>query len=128
MYGRSVEEWDELIASGYEFLKAVARQGKTTSYTEMNAVLQRRTGLHGFDFSQEMERAAMGYLLGRIVDLDQEDHPNLMISSLVVYLNENNAGMGFYNLAKQKGLLRKGDSKEEFWIRQVKSTHNTFRR
>lgn len=128
MYGRSDEEWDDLVEAGHRFLKGVASQGKTTSYTEMNAVLQRRTGLRGFDFSQEKERAAMGYLLGRIVDLDQIDHPTLMISSLVVYLNANDAGTGFYNLARQKGLLGKGDSKEEFWIRQVQASHDLFHR
>lgn len=128
MYGRSEDEWNELVVSGYEFLKGVARQGKFTSYTEMNAVIQRRTGLRGFEFSQEIDRAAMGYFLGRIVDLDQKAHPTLMISSLVVYLNANDAGSGFYNLARKKGLMSKGDSKEEFWIHQVKSVHDIFRR
>jgi hypothetical protein len=127
VYGRDDDEWDELIEAGHRFLKEVASLGKTTSYTEMNAVLQRRSGLPGFDFSHEKDRAAMGYLLGRIVDRDQADHPGLMISSLVVYLNANDAGTGFYNLAKQKGLLHKGDSKEAFWIQQVKASHELFK-
>ncbi|WP_253905291.1 hypothetical protein [Arthrobacter sp. H14] len=127
MYGRDDDEWDELVQAGHRFLIEVASLGKTTSYTEMNAVLQRRTGLVGFDFSQEKDRAAMGYLLGRVVDRDQADHPGLMISSLVVYLNANDAGTGFCNLARQKGLLHKGDSKEEFWIRQVKASHELFK-
>lgn len=128
MYGRDDDQWDDLVQAGHGFLKEVASLGKTTSYTEMNAVLQRRTGLPGFNFNQEKDRAAMGYLLGRIVDRDQNDHPGLMITSLVIYLNANDAGTGFYNLARQKGLLRKGDSKEEFWIRQVKASHELFKK
>lgn len=100
VYGRDDVEWDVLVQAGHRFLKEVASLGRTTSYTEMNAVLRRRTGLLGLDFNNEKDRAAMGYLLGRIVDRAQVDRPDLMISSLVVYLNANDAGTGLYNLAR----------------------------
>lgn len=71
-----------------------------TSYTDLNAVLARRTGLKSFDFEQADDRAAVGHLLGLIV---KRDHPTsgLMISALVHYLDANDAGPGFYVLAEQ---------------------------
>ena len=126
MYGRDDAEWDELVSEGHRFLREVAGRGRLTSYTELNAVLIHRTGLRGFDFSQKDGRAAMGELLGRIVAQDQQDHPGLMISALVAYLNENNAGAGFYDLAQHNGLLPHGaspQSKERFWIEQVRANH-----
>ncbi|QDO46558.1 hypothetical protein FNV62_34380 [Streptomyces sp. RLB3-17] len=91
----------------------------------MNSVLARRTGLPRFDFEQADERAAMGYLLGLIVE---QDYPKgrLVISALVHYLGANDAGPGFYTLAQQLGLLPKGSSSTarlEFWIEQVNSLH-----
>ena len=56
--------WDQLADAGLAFLVERARLGKLTSYTELNATLERRTGLSGFDFGRADERAAMGHLLG----------------------------------------------------------------
>jgi hypothetical protein len=45
-----------------------------------------------------------------------------MLSALAIYLNENDAGSGFYTLATSLGLLRPGASRDEktaFWIGQV---------
>ncbi|MEU9441516.1 hypothetical protein AB0D42_11475 [Streptomyces sp. NPDC048304] len=108
-----------------KFLIERAQLRKVTTYTEMNSVLARRTGLPGFDFEQADERAAMGHLLGLIVE---RDYPasGLMISALVHYLGANDAGPGFYTLAQQLGLLPKGSSataKLQFWIGQVNSLH-----
>ena len=101
-YGRGDDEWDRLAETGLAFLIERARLKKMTTYTELNATLCRRTGLRGFDFEQEKERAAMGHLLGLIVD---RNHPTttLMISALVQYLNANDAGPGFYALAVELG-------------------------
>ena len=70
----------------------------------------------------------MGYLLGLIVDHDQNIHPGLMISAIVLYHNANDAGSGFYSLAKQKNLLRSGESKDEFWLRQLNMVYETFQK
>ena len=88
-------------------------------------MLARRTGLPGFDFEQADERAAMGHLLGLVVERDYPES-KLMISALVHYLGANDAGPGFYTLAQQLGLLPRGSSamaKLEFWIGQVNSLH-----
>src|SRR5580692_11204871 len=103
MYGRSDEEWDLLTDAGLAFLVERARLAKLTSYTELNATLERRTGLPGFDFSRADERAAMGHLLYLIVEQNRPS-TGLMISALVTYLDANDAGGGFYAYAQDLGL------------------------
>lgn len=84
MGGRDDQKWNQLIQAGHQFLLERAKAQRTTSYTELNAVLHRRTGLREFDFSHTEERGAMGHLLGQIVARDQEQYPRQMISALVV--------------------------------------------
>ena len=90
-YGRSAEEWGELTSVGLAFLVERARLEKTTTYMELDATLRRRTGIRGFDFEQDSERAAMGHLLGLIVERNRPT-TGLLISALVQYLNTNDAG------------------------------------
>ena len=66
--------------------------------------MRRRTGIRGFDFEQDSERAAIGHLLGLIVERNRPT-TGLLISALVQYLNTNDAGPGFYALAADLGLL-----------------------
>ena len=129
MHGRYEQEWDQLIQAGHQFLLERAKAQRTTSYTELNAVLRRRTGLREFDFSHAEERAAIGDLLGQIVARDQEQYPHQMISALVIYLNANDAGTGFYQLAQDLNLLTKkpsADHKLKFWSDQVKAVHGRY--
>lgn len=127
-YGRQDDEWDVLVRAGKQFLRERAVLKRDTSYTEMSVTLARRTGYPPFDFSEQAERTAMGYLLGRIV---QETYPTVgaMMSALVIYLDANDAGSGFYQLAQDMGLLPKNaskDAKDEFWVRQTKKTFEYF--
>ncbi|MET8837779.1 hypothetical protein ABZV78_28215 [Micromonospora sp. NPDC004540] len=128
-YGRNDDEWDELVEAGKQFLRERALMERNTSYTEMSVTLARRTGYPAFDFSQPAERAAMGFLLGQIV---QKTYPvvGAMMSALVIYLDANDAGPGFYQLAQDMGLLQKGASKQArdaFWVQQVRGTFDHFR-
>ena len=128
-YGRTEADWDQLAQEGRRYLEERGRLEKTTSYTEMNVVLAGRTGLRSFDFDRPDERAAMGYLLGRIT-ADAFDEVGAMLSALVQYLDENDAGPGFFDLAKTMGLLRTGataDERLEFWTTQVAAVHQHFR-
>ncbi|WP_371779727.1 hypothetical protein [Streptosporangium subroseum] len=130
MYGRDDETWDRLTEVGLGFLIERARLKKVTSYTELNAALVNRTGMIGFDFERADERAAVGYLLGLIVERNLPT-TDLMISALVHYLDKNDAGPGFYALASQLGLLSRGASlqaKEEFWVGQVNALHVYYSR
>lgn len=127
MFGRDEADWDVLAAAGEEFLVERARLGRLTSYTELNTALERRTAMRGFDFGLQAERAAMGHLLGLIVRERNRPVTGLMISALVVYIDSNDAGSGFYKLAQDLGLLPPGTLspriKEEFWIGQVKALY-----
>jgi hypothetical protein len=117
-YGRAAAEWEALEAAGWEFLVSQARLSRTTSYTEMNTVLARRTGVREFDFDLDGERRAMGELLAE----RSFSQARLLISVLVQYLNANDAGSGFYNLATRKHLLRPRPSQDEkltFWVQHV---------
>ncbi|CAM5572161.1 hypothetical protein OG810_25525 [Streptomyces sp. NBC_01693] len=128
-YGRADSEWELLVDTGRDFLVERAKLGKVTSYTELNVSLARRTGCRSFDFERADERAAMGHLLGLIVERDQESAPSdppLMLSALVNYLDANDAGPGFYQLAKELQLLPVSASKDEkfsFWIQQMKGLY-----
>jgi hypothetical protein len=128
MYGREEEDWDRLEDAGLAFLAERARLAKLTSYTELNATLQRRTGLPGFDFRRADERAAMGHLLYLIVERNRPK-TGLMISALVTYLDANDAGTGFYGFAQDLGLLPRNASaqtKLEFWVRQVQALYQYY--
>lgn len=70
--GRDELEWNELVAATTEFLIEQARLQRTTSYTERNAVLVRRTGARPFDF-EDSERAAMGQLLGEVAQNNRDE-------------------------------------------------------
>ncbi|TDD62085.1 hypothetical protein E1263_05430 [Kribbella antibiotica] len=84
-----------------------------------------RTGCRPFDFEQAADRAAVGYLLGRIVERNYS-RTGLMLSALVRYIDANEAGPGFSQLAQQMNLLDKNASrsdKHDFWIGQVTQLH-----
>jgi hypothetical protein len=128
MYCRDDEVWDRLTEAGLAFLIERARLRRVTSYTELNATLVNRTHLPGFDFERADERAAMGHLLGLMVERNRPAS-GLMISALVNYLDANDAGTGFYSLASQLGLLAEGastDVKLEFWVRQIVALHDYY--
>jgi hypothetical protein len=72
----------------------------------------------------------MGELLGTITDLERPSSGH-MISAIVIYLNENDAGSGFYKLAELNGDLPEGSTKDRrlsFWANEVKAIHDDYRR
>ncbi|WP_018546533.1 hypothetical protein [Streptomyces sp. LaPpAH-108] len=128
-YGRADSEWEELVHAGRGFLVERATRGELTTYTELNVALAEQTGCRPFNFERADERAAMGHLLGLIVERDQElapSEPPVMLSALVNYEGSNDAGSGFYQLAKDLRLLplsASADEKFGFWARQVKQLY-----
>lgn len=130
MYGRTEDEWQELEDASWEFLKdqAAERPGDaahdpTVSYSEANEELAARTGQPRFDFGQQTGRAAMGYLLGRISRNRSWPASRLLISALVRYQGEADAGPGFFNLAREMGLIQHtlpDLDRLEFWIHHVR--------
>ena len=64
MAERTAGEFEELVDECHRFLQEVARAKRLTSYTEVNAVLARRTGQPMFDFRQIEERNQLARVLG----------------------------------------------------------------
>lgn len=129
LYSRSPAEWESLVDGCVRFLREQAALGRTTNYTEVNQTLQRRHAARRFDFDLDSERAAMGHLLGLVVD-EEYDATNLMISSIVLYLNENHAGPGFFTKAVELGLLQRNanpDERQAFWVEQVRAVQEHYR-
>ena len=127
-YGRDEDQWDALVTEGRAFLEERARLQRLTNYSEVNDRLAKRTGQPPFDFTQDAERTALGEVLGRITE-ETFPQTKVMLSSLVVYINENDAGDGFYSLAQRLGLLAHGAGPEarlDFWATQVKAVYAFF--
>ena len=125
---RTEEDWEVLTQAAVQWLEQVAKLQRQSSYTEVNQVLKQRTGLRAFDFDVDSERAAMGQLLGRVTAVTF-DAVGAMLSSIVVYLNANDAGPGFYKLATEMGLLPprpSADQRLTFWIGQVRAVHEHY--
>ncbi len=130
MYGRSEHEWQDLEQTGWTFLKekAAERRGDaahdpTVSYSNANEELAARTGQPAFDFGQQAGRTAMGYVLGRISRNSSWPVSRLLISALVRYQGQADAGPGFFNLAREMGLIRGPLSdleRLEFWLHHVR--------
>lgn len=127
-WGREESEWQELVEATAQFLSEQARLGRLTSYTEVNTVVYQRTGLRPFDFSQDGERAAMGAVLGEVAT-DKLAEAGALVSAIVVYLGQNDAGPGFFKLASSLNLLAPKPSagqKLVFWADQVKRIHEHY--
>ena len=130
MYGRTEHEWQELEQAGWDFLKARATERRgdaahdpTVSYSDANEELAARTGQSPLDFGRQGDRTAMGYLLGRISRNRSWPVARLLISALVRYHGEADAGPGFFNLAREVGLIHGSMSdleRLEFWLRHVR--------
>jgi hypothetical protein len=130
IWGRAESEWFELVDTTADFLAEQARLERTTTYTELNSVIQRRTGASPFNFDKDNERAAMGALLGEVAR-KQLPLVKALVSSIVLYLNENDAGSGFYRLAISLNMLTPKPTAEQkltFWARQVKATYDYYAR
>lgn len=127
-WGREESDWQDLVDATAEFLGEQARLGRLTSYTEVNTVLHQRTGVTPFDFNQDRERAALGDLLGEVAAAKLPE-VGALVSSIVVYLGQNDAGPGFFRLASFLDLLTANptaDQKLVFWASQVKKTHEYY--
>lgn len=129
-FGRDELEWNELVDATERYLVERARLERTTNYTELNAVLVRRTGQPGFDFDKEVDRAAIGAVLGEVATRSFAAD-GIMLSSIVIYLRENDAGGGFYRLAEKLGAMPAGASSSrrmEFWMSHVNKSFDRYRR
>ena len=127
MFNRSDNEWDAIVVDTQAFLEEQARLRRITSYTEVNTALA-AAGHKPFDFSSQSDRNAVGAVLGDTVHRTVGD-TGVMLSAIVAYIDRNDAGPGFYNLAVQLGLLPNtatADDKLVFWSSQVGKVHDLY--
>ncbi|MFL1382431.1 hypothetical protein [Nocardiopsis protaetiae] len=118
-----------MVAATVDHLEDHARAGTTTTYGELNGALVRRTGRRPFDFSREVDRTAVGRLLGEAVERTFPE-VGAMISAITVYQAGNDPGSGFFKLASEKGLLTPNASSEQrlgFWMEQMKKVYAHYR-
>jgi hypothetical protein len=129
-YGRTEEQWEELEQAGRDYLKqrAADRRGDpahdpTVSYRDASDELAARPGQPAFDFGRSADRAAMGYLLGRISRNRSWPISRLLLSAVVRYHAEADAGPGFFHLARELSLIHGSLSdleRLEFWLHHVR--------
>lgn len=127
MFGRSDDEWDGIVDDAVAILGEQARLKRIVTYSDLNTALARR-GHVPFDFDLERDRAAVGTLLGDAVRRSIGDS-GVMLSAIVVYIDRNDAGPGFFKFAADLGLLPStatADDKLAFWSRQVKAVHQRY--
>ncbi|OBA74855.1 hypothetical protein A5633_20270 [Mycolicibacterium elephantis] len=89
-----------------------------------------RRGHVPFDFGTESDRKAIGEVLGAATQRTVGDSKT-MLSAIVVYLDRNDAGSGFYKLAVDLGLLpntASADDRMAFWSKQVRAVHERWAR
>ena len=95
-------------------LKAAAREGQILYYGELGRSL-------GLDMDDQLQRHHLATLLGEISKAEVvEGRP--MLSCLVVQRDGGAPGPGFYNLARDLGVVEDGEDADAFAFRQMRAT------
>ncbi len=107
----------------YERLVAVARAGGTTTYREVAA-------LAGLDMSREEDRRRLAQLL-RAISTAEHRRGRPLLSAVVVHRARHRPGAGFFDLARELGLLqdaRDREARERFFRAELARVHATWAR
>lgn len=129
-HGRTDEDWSRMMEAARNIMVHTARRQELIAYSDLNRDLSADAGTQPFDSPREADRNALGTLLADVVK-DDLLHSRFMLSSVVEVTNGEGPGEGFYALAEYLDHLEPGASterKHEFWIEQVKLTHDHYRR
>lgn len=107
-FGRTELEWEELEAVGWDLLLDCTVT--LTTYADLNRRLAEITGQSPWDFDNPAHRRAIAHLLGRLADRSYGECVSvglepLMISALCKYTHKDDAGPGFYDKARELGLI-----------------------
>lgn len=127
-FGRTEVEWEAIVRVAISFLEHTAHQRKLTSYTEVNAAIG-QLGYRMFDFTDPNGRRGIGAVLAEATKRTL-DESGAMLSSIVYYLDRNDTGPGFFDLAVELGRLADTADKEErlaFWSGEMNSVHDFYR-
>lgn len=103
-YGRTQDQWDQMLAVVEDFLIEMAEIEGQTDYSEVNACLLEE-GLPGFKFFLDSERAAIGSLLGQISERSYVADGILLTVLVIHHDTPNDIGGGFWRLAAKYGVV-----------------------
>jgi hypothetical protein len=98
----------------YNRLLEIARAGEVTRYSDVAPLV-------GLDMSRDNDRARMGELLDEISSFEFGGGRPLL-SAVVIRIDTNIPGPGFFVLATQTGLFQGGD-RTVFWVRELTRVH-----
>lgn len=99
----------------YDKLKAVAKAGQVTHYSEV-------APLAGLDMSLQEDRNKIASILDEISTSEHnQGHP--LLSALVIHKHDNIPGQGFFTLAKRLGLQKQEDN-FLFFIQELRRVHD----
>lgn len=103
-YGRTQDQWEQMLAVVEDFLIEMAEIEDQTNYSEVNARLLQE-GLPGFKFFLDSERAAIGSLLGQISERSYVADGILLTVLVIHHDTPNDIGGGFWRLAAKYGMV-----------------------
>lgn len=132
LYGRSDDEWDDLVEEGYRLLRLFAWEGRPRTYDGFSRALVDQ-GLPGFNLSHPDERNAVGHLLLKIAEADKGAHPDFILTGYVVHSADGLPGQGYFQLARAWDIegapaeRSSRDGKQVFHDLQVTAAHNHFK-
>ncbi|MEX5305208.1 hypothetical protein RF644_05565 [Kocuria sp. CPCC 205258] len=103
-YGRTWDQWDQMLTVVEDFLIEIAEIEDQTNYSEVNARLLEE-GLPGFKFFLDSERAAIGSLLGQISERSYAADEILLTVLVIHHDTPNDIGGGFWRLTAKYGMV-----------------------
>jgi hypothetical protein len=103
----------------YERLRAVARAGQTIYYGSV-------AELAGLDIHSQSDRKIIGRFLDDI-DRYEYAHGRPMLSAVVIRERTGCPGKGFFDLARQIGVLNGRTTDAEFFSRELERVHTLWR-
>ena len=99
----------------YDKLKAVAKAGQVTHYSEV-------APLAGLDMSLQEDRNRIATILDEISTFEHhKGHP--LLSAVVIHKEDNMPGQGFFTLGRRLG-LHKGEDNFLFFIQELRRVHD----
>lgn len=112
---------DGLNEDVYEFLKQVAREETTVTYTEIAQML-------GLNMQSQLDRNELGQVLG-VISTYEYSHGRPLLSVVTVFTNEGFPSNGFFNLAKELGKFSGSTEMEKltFFANELKAAHQYWK-
>ncbi len=114
-----METWrdpvDETTKAIRDKILSVAKAKGTINYSEIAPLAQ-------LDMSRELDRQRIGSILD---DISRAEHlaGRPLLSAVVIRRDTNNPGTGFFELARELGLLSANEERDEYWVKELNRVH-----